>query len=179
LKIVAGNTGSRGVRGLDTLRRVTTVRPPGGHRGVWLGVGIAASGIAIVAVLAMLAVPVLGFFVWMFLGPDSDDAKATAGDYLQRLEAKDDAGAYALLCADTRRDTDQAAFTGLVEAGPRPAGHEVTAGHLDEAGRHGDVDVVLTDATGATRPLHLRLTYANRKWSVCGDELIERAWPVP
>jgi hypothetical protein len=154
------------------VRRVTTTRPRGGNRGVWLDVGIGVAGVAIVAVLAMMAVPAFGFFAWLFLSPDSDDAKATAGRYLQRLEAQDDAGAYALLCADARRGTAPDAFTDLVEAGPRPAQHKVTGGYLDEAGRHGDVDVVLTDRAGATRPLHLTLEYADRKWTVCGTDLI-------
>jgi hypothetical protein len=88
------------------------------------------------------------------------------------IEARDDAGAYALLCADARRGTAPDAFTDLVEAGPRPARHEVTGGHLDEAGKHGDVDVVLTDGAGGTRSLHLTMNYDERKWTVCGTGLI-------
>lgn len=139
--------------------------------GVTLGVVI---GLVVSAVLAVCAIPAFGFYVWAFLGPDVDDAKAVAGLYLHRIEAGDDAGAYELLCADAREDVTLAGFTALVDEGPRPAGHAVTgASFSTEAGHSATVTVRLTARTGAVRELGLDLEQrAKGPWQVCGDPLI-------
>lgn len=152
---------------------MSTMRPRGGINHVWLGVGIGVAGALVLGLLALAAIPLFGFFAWWKLGPDVDDAKTAADHYLARLEAKDDAGAYALLCDAARRATTQDRFTAVVEAGARPASHVVADGSLtDEAGEHADVTAVLADGASTHRRLELTLTYADHKWSVCGDALI-------
>ncbi|MEV6841914.1 hypothetical protein [Actinoplanes sp. NPDC051411] len=152
---------------------MTTMRPRGGLSNVGLGVVIGVAVALTLGLLGLLAIPVFGFFAWWRLGPDVDDAKAAADHYLARLEARDDAGAYALLCGDARHATTRDAFTDLVDAGPRPASHTVADGSFaDEAGHHADVVAYLADRSGPRRRLELTLTYADRKWSVCGADLI-------
>lgn len=137
-----------------------------------IGLVAGTAGIIALAVVAVCAVPAFGFFVWLFLGPDVDDAKAAAGQYLERVEARDDAGAYQLLCAQARRDLTQEAFTAAVDAGPRPAGHAFGRGvFLDEPGHEASIDVQLTDRAGATRRISLTLEDEG-SWLVCGDPLI-------
>jgi hypothetical protein len=149
------------------------MRPRGGISNVWLGVIIGVAGTMVLGLLALAAIPLFGFFVWWKLGPDVDDAKATADHYLARLEAKDDAGAYALLCRDARGDYTQDAFADLIDAGPRPVSHTVAGGSFaDEAGHHADVVAYLVDSSSPHRSLQLALTYTDREWSVCGTDLI-------
>lgn len=150
------------------------VTAPSPHR---KGISGLATGVAILVLCASLAVcalPVLGLFAWMSYRPDIDKPKAAAGQYLQRIEAGDDAGAYQLLCAQTRREKTLVAFSALVAAGPRPVDHTVIhAVFLDEPGYTAGVDVRLTDRTGATRQISLVMTTEKEApWLVCGERLI-------
>lgn len=128
---------------------------------------------ATVLAVGVLALAVLGFAVWWNEGSGVDHAKRAADHYLARLEAKDDAAAYATLCDSVRRDLTPDRFTDLVEAAPRPASHIVADGYFtDEAGRHATVSTYLIDSDSTHHGLMLTLTLDDDSWSVCGTTLI-------
>jgi hypothetical protein len=127
----------------------------------------------VVAVLAVCALPVTGFFVWLYGGPDIKDVRVAAGHYFERIEAGDDAGGYALVCERARHDMTAAAFTELLDKGPRPASHTVSGGaFLDEAGKRASVDVHVVDRTGAARLVDLDLEQHQDSWQVCGKTYV-------
>lgn len=130
--------------------------------------------VGIVAALAICALPVTGFVVYWFLGPDIGDAKAVAGRYFDRIEAGDDAGAYGLLCADAQKDMTQAAFAAKLKGDFRPVDHTVLRGAFaDEPGYRAFVDVRLVAESGATREVTLYLEGRDPEpWRVCGDTFI-------
>jgi len=143
---------------------VTSTRPRSGNRIAFVLTGL---------IVLFLALVVLGFVVWWGSGSDVEAAKRTAGDYLARVEARDDAGAYAMLCDTTRRDLTRDRFTDLVEAAPRPAAHIVADGQFtDEAGHHAVVSTYLVDPDSTHHGLALTLTYDDNEWTVCGTTVI-------
>jgi hypothetical protein len=113
---------------------------------------------------------VAGFVVWAYLGPDADQPRAAAEQFLQRVEASDDSAAYRSLCASTRNKLSSAAFTAAVNRPARAASHKVTrTAFLDEAGHSAAADVEVTDRTGSVRTIELYLTELDGVWQVCGD----------
>ena len=147
-------------------------RPPRARSSFGLMSLSVSAGVLVSLVVVFCLVVGGGFSVWMWLGPDIDDAKAVANQYLSRIESHDDAAAYAMLCEDARARLTPASFTALVEDAPRPVSHQLGYGaFLDEPGNEAFVRVTLTDRSGATR--QTELTIANDKpWQVCGDPLI-------
>ncbi|MBM2616474.1 hypothetical protein JIG36_12995 [Actinoplanes sp. LDG1-06] len=132
-----------------------------------------AAVVGILAVLAVCAVPVFGFLVYWFAGPDLDEPKNAAAAYLQQIEARADRNAYGMLCSDLRAETTPAEFTAMLDAAPRPARHSVgRAVFLNEPGTSAGITVLLTNPTGASRALDLYLTSDKSGWHICGDTLI-------
>ncbi|MEU8180290.1 hypothetical protein AB0B85_08055 [Micromonospora sp. NPDC049044] len=130
--------------------------------------------VGIVVTVVICALPVTGFFLYWFAGPDIDEAKAVAGQYFDRIEAGDDAGAYQLLCADLQKDMTQDAFVAKLKDGSRPVDHTVLDGAFaDEPGYEARIDVRLVEGGGATREVVLSLEGRNgNPWRVCGDTVI-------
>jgi hypothetical protein len=143
-----------------------------GHA-VGIGIGVVSGALMLGLVAFLCVVPSFGLFAWLYLGPDIDDAKAAAAHYLELVERGDDAGAYAMICAENQRSLTEKEFAALVEAAPRPATHEIgRAVFLDEPGREAGVSVHVTDSTGAARDIDLRLRGGKSPWLICGDTLI-------
>ncbi|TQJ26072.1 hypothetical protein FBZ33_6452 [Micromonospora sp. A202] len=148
--------------------------PRSGGSGGWSSGTQVGLVIGIVVTLVICALPVTGFFLYWFAGPDIDDAKAVAGQYFDRVEAGDDAGAYQLLCADAQKAMTQDAFVAKLKDGFRPVDHAVLGGAFaDEPGYEARIDVRLVGANGATREVDLSLEGRNGDpWRVCGDTFI-------
>ncbi|WP_422735352.1 hypothetical protein ACN263_17280 [Micromonospora sp. WMMD729] len=122
--------------------------------------------------LAALAVPVGGFLLWMYAGPDVDEPRAAADQFVGRLERNDDTAAHESLCHQVRARTDLAAFTAAVERLGRPVSHTMgRAVFTDEAGKSASVTVELTGRDGRTTTLKLRLE-SETGWQVCNDDLV-------
>ncbi|WP_143163058.1 hypothetical protein [Couchioplanes caeruleus] len=134
-------------------------------------VGLAVS---IVAAIVICSVPMAGFFVYWFLGPDLDDAKATAGQYFDRIEVGDDTGAYRLLCTKAQNEMTQDSFAAKLKDGSRPVDHTVLNGSfLGESGYEALIDVRLVTGSGAIREVNLTLNGGDKnRWRVCGDTFI-------
>ncbi|MEH1166646.1 hypothetical protein V6V47_14800 [Micromonospora sp. CPCC 205539] len=137
-----------------------------GQRG-WTPWGIVAACVA--AVLAMAFLPVLGFLVWMYGGPDIDEPRAATDQFVQHLERIEDDAAYRSMCSDVRDRITIVQFTEAVERMGRPVSHEVgKGGFSNEPGTAASVTVRVTGSSGATTSLSLRLedeTHAG--WRVC------------
>ena len=140
--------------------------PPPAPRGGWSATTWLVVGLAVTAALC----PVAGFLLWLFAGPDLDEPRAAVDTFLGRLEAGDDAAAYASLCARTKAATTAAEFAEAVRALPRPASHRTTdASFSNEAGTSAWVQVALTDRAAAVRQLSFKVDDEDRAWRVCGD----------
>ncbi|WCN82215.1 hypothetical protein [Micromonospora sp. LH3U1] len=119
------------------------------------------------AVLAVACLPVLGFLVWLYGGPDIDEPRAVADRFMQHLERNEDGTAYSLMCPEVRDRIAIGQFTEVVERLGRPVSHDVGKGGFgDEAGNSAWVTVRLTDRSGATTSMDLRLE-TEPGWSVC------------
>ncbi|MCF0091463.1 hypothetical protein [Micromonospora sp. MH99] len=140
--------------------------PPKARRTTWI-----VAGAVVVACLGALALPVGGFLLWMYAGPDVDEPRAAADQFVSRLESNDDAAAHESLCREIKARTDLAAFTAAVERLGRPVSHTmVRAAFGDEAGSSAFVTVELTGRTGETRTLDLYLE-SETGWQVCDQKV--------
>ncbi|MFY1616010.1 hypothetical protein [Micromonospora sp. WMMD736] len=140
--------------------------PPRASRTGWI-----VAGAIIVGCLAALALPVGGFLLWMYAGPDVDEPRAAADQFVGRLERNDDAAAHESLCRQIQTRTDLRAFTAAVERIGRPVSHTMgRAGFTDEPGKSASVTVELTGRDGRTTTLELRLE-SEAGWQVCNEEL--------
>ncbi|MEU7841448.1 hypothetical protein AB0B39_10780 [Micromonospora sp. NPDC049114] len=138
--------------------------PPKARRTTWI-----VAGAVVVACLGALALPVGGFLLWMYAGPDVDKSRAAADQFVSRLETNDDAAAHESLCPAMREKVDLAVFTAAVERLGRPVSHTTgEAGFGNEAGTSAFVTVELTGRTGRTTTLDLHLTLGSA-WHVCDD----------
>lgn len=141
--------------------------PPRASRTGWI-----VAGAIIVGCLAALALPVGGFLLWMYAGPDVDEPRAAADQFVGRLERNDDAAAHESLCQQIRARTDLAAFTSAVERIGRPVSHTMgRAGFTDEPGKSASVTVELTGRDGRITTLNLLLE-SEAGWQVCNDEFV-------
>ncbi|WP_147458723.1 hypothetical protein [Micromonospora sp. BL4] len=137
-----------------------------GQRGWGLWAVIAAG---VVALLAVASIPVLGFLLWLYGGPDIDEARAAADRFVQHLEQDRDDTAYRSMCSETKDRITVGEFTEAVERLGRPVSHEIgRAGFGDEAGNSAYVTVRLTGRSGATTSVSLRIE-TEPAWRVCGD----------
>ncbi|MET8350871.1 hypothetical protein [Micromonospora sp. NPDC005206] len=142
--------------------------PPGvvGQRG-WGPWAVAAA--CVVALLAAAFLPVLGFLVWMYGGPDIDEARAAADRFVQHLEQNQDDTAYRSMCSEVKDRITVEEFTEAVERLGRPVSHDLgRAGFGNEAGSSAFVTVRLTGGSGATTSVSLRLE-TEPDWRVCSD----------
>ncbi|MET8087356.1 hypothetical protein [Micromonospora sp. NPDC005237] len=138
--------------------------PPKAQRTAWIVVAA-----LVVACLGALALPVGGFLLWMYTGPDVDEPRAAADQFVRRLESNDDAAAHDSLCREIKARTDLAAFTAAVERLGRPVSHTMgRAVFTNEAGNNASVTVELTGRTGQTTRLDLYLT-STTGWQVCDE----------
>ncbi|MFI7607224.1 hypothetical protein ACIBTV_19075 [Micromonospora sp. NPDC049366] len=138
--------------------------PPRSKRTIWLIVSACGA-----LLLLLMALPVGGFLLWLYAGPDLDQPRAVADQFVQQVERNDDVAAYRSLCPDAQERTTLAEFTAEVERLGRPTSH--TLGHAafaDEAGSAAFVTVELTDRTGRTTSVDLYLE-SDAGWQVCGD----------
>ncbi|CCH19521.1 Protein of unknown function [Micromonospora lupini str. Lupac 08] len=137
--------------------------PPKAQRTAWI-----VAGAVIVGCLGALALPVGGFLLWMYGGPDLDEARATADQFVRRLESNDDATAYESQCRRVKERVDLVAFTAAVERIGRPVSHTMgRAAFLDEPGTSAGVTVEVTGRTGQITTLELYLE-SEVGWQVCG-----------
>ncbi|WP_433112753.1 Rv0361 family membrane protein [Micromonospora sp. CA-246542] len=140
--------------------------PPRASRTGWI-----VAGAVIFGCLAALALPVGGFLLWMYAGPDVDEPRAAADQFVGRLERNHDAAAHESLCQQIRARIDLAAFTAAVERIGRPVSHTMgRAAFTNEAGNSASVTVELTGRNGQTLRLDLRLE-SEVGWQVCDEKL--------
>ncbi|MCX5065677.1 hypothetical protein OOJ91_07255 [Micromonospora lupini] len=140
-------------------------QPPKAQRTAWI-----VAGAVILGCLGALALPVGGFLLWMYGGPDVDEPRAAADQFVGRLESNDDAAAYESQCSDVKARTSAAAFTAAVERIGRPVSHTMgRAAFLDEPGKSAAVTVELTGRTGQTTTLDLYLE-SEVGWQVCDEQ---------
>ncbi|MGC4879121.1 hypothetical protein ACLQ26_23035 [Micromonospora sp. DT43] len=138
--------------------------PPKAQRTAWI-----VAGAVILGCLGALALPVGGFLLWMYGGPDVDEPRAAADQFIGRLESNDDVAAYESQCSDVKTRTSAAAFTAAVERIGRPVSHTMgRAAFLDEPGSSAAVTVELTGRTGQTTTLDLHLE-STGGWQVCDE----------
>lgn len=122
--------------------------------------------VACLLLVALVAGPVL---MLVLGGPDRDDARRAADQFARRLERGEDRAAYDSLCAETRARITPTMVTAWVERRGRPVRHVVDdVVFLDEAGRDAAATVRMTDRSGRTAEVRLRLT-SDAGWRVCDD----------
>jgi hypothetical protein len=127
-------------------------------------------GLGIGALVLVVLLPVAGFLLWLYAGPDIEEPRAVAEQFLRHVEAGDDPAAYGLLCAAIRQRTTAEAFTAAVERPARPASHTLgRATFVDEAGGAASVEARLADRAGGVRTISIRLEDTAAGWRVCGD----------
>ncbi|MCO1594467.1 hypothetical protein M8C17_04740 [Micromonospora sp. RHAY321] len=130
---------------------------------------IVAGGL-LLGFLAVLGPPVVGFLFWLSTGPDPDEPRAAADDFVRHLESNADAAAYQSLCPEIRNRTTAAAFSAAVERMGRPVSHTVgRAAFRNEPGTNAGVTVRLTDRTGRTTTFHWDLD-ASFGWQICDED---------
>jgi hypothetical protein len=135
----------------------------GGRTGTVVALVVGAAALAVLA-------PLAGLFLWLYGGPDVDEPRAVAEQFLRHVEAGDDGAAYQLLCARTQQRITVEAFTEAVQRPARPASHTLgRAAFHDEPGNRASVDADLTDRTGAVRSISLALDRTGEGWRICDD----------
>jgi hypothetical protein len=140
------------------------VAPPPKRGRTWIVV-VSVAGAALLVVL----LPVFGFLVWLYAGPDIDDGRKAADRFARQLERHDDAAAYRSMCPTVRDQITIEQFTKAVDRLGRPVSHTLgRAAFNDEAGSRATVAIQLTDRVGRTTPMSLTLT-SEPTWQVCDD----------
>jgi hypothetical protein len=123
----------------------------------------------IVAALALVALPVGGFLLWLFGGPDIDPARSAADRFVQHLERNEDRAAYLSMCSTVQDRITLVQFSDGVERLGRPVSHSLSdAAFADEAGASAGVTARLTDRSGRITPVDLYLVHEDG-WRVCSD----------
>ncbi|SIN32803.1 hypothetical protein SAMN04489832_5443 [Micromonospora cremea] len=129
----------------------------------------AVAAACVVGLLVAAIPPVLGFLVLAYGGPDIDEPRAAADRFVQHLEQNQDEAAYRSMCSQAKDRITVAEFTEAVERLGRPVSHDLgRAGFGNEAGSSAFVTVRLTDRSGATTSVSLRLE-TEPGWRVCSD----------
>jgi hypothetical protein len=127
--------------------------------------------IAVVLVVCCAGAVAAGYGLFRWYSSAAGPAQATTETFLADLERDDTAGAYGLLCNDSRSHLSRDSFTNLVHAQPRLRSHKIVGTSVSTV--NGTTTALITaDLTrdGGVRDRHtVRLVKDGSAWRVCGD----------